>query len=577
MTDDTSLPDALDRDAGRALVSLARDTAARAAALPDGEVPVDIPSEDHPALGATAGAFVTLEQHPDGRLLGCCGRPEPPDDAPLWRIVGTAAVDATRHDPRCPPVDAAQLADLSVTVSVLSAPTPIDPEEVGSYPDLVEVGRHGLIAERGRHAGLLLPQVALERDWSPAAFLTATCQKAGLPGEAWRRGAVDIRRFTARTFAERRPGGPVRERRFDGGLLEEDAGDSDTDPGTAPADESGSSGESASGESTADTDRTGGVDAEASVASPPVADGGRPTGTGVRPPSVAGQFYADSAAALRDQLAECFAHGIGPGPLEGGAGEGEEATAESVDGDERTHEPEAPTPPTALVSPHAGYPFSGPVAAHGYAAVHDADVDTVVVLGPNHGGRGDPAAVAQHEAWRTPLGTLPVDGDLAAVLVEDSALATFDDRTHAGEHSIEVQLPFLQYVEVDAPVLPVCLTRLDADRARQLGRDLACAIERTDTDALLVASTDLTHYEPHDRAVAADEPVAEAIAALDDEAVASARREGHSMCGPWATVATLTAARELGASEGELLQYATSGQTGGRRDDVVGYCSVALR
>ncbi|MFB6200503.1 MAG: AmmeMemoRadiSam system protein B [Halorhabdus sp.] len=227
--------------------------------------------------------------------------------------------------------------------------------------------------------------------------------------------------------------------------------------------------------------------------------------------------------------------------------------------------------------PHAGYPFSGPVAAHAFVTLATEDIDTAVVFGPNHEGIGTAAAVAPHDRWRTPLGTVPIDDDLATALVEDSDVATFDAQTHAGEHSIEVQLPFLQYRLDDLAVVPVCLTRLGRDRAEQLGRDIAGAIERSGREAIVVSSTDLTHYEPHEKAVKADEPVLEAIEALEVDTIERAvTEEGHSMCGPWATVAGLVAARKRGATEGERLQYATSGQTEGRRDRVVGYCSAAL-
>lgn len=290
----------------------------------------------------------------------------------------------------------------------------------------------------------------------------------------------------------------------------------------------------------------------------PATDGGHPQDTGERPPAVTGQFYAGAAADLREQISECFRNEYGPGPL------GEADTGVSG-------------PVTALVSPHAGYPFSGPIAAHGFAALAGSDApETVVICGPNHRGVGATAAVAPHERWRTPLGSVPVDAGLASTLVEASDLATFDDRTHVGEHSIEVQLPFLQHCLDGTSIVPVCLTRPGPPGAEELGRDIAAAVRRTGRDAVVLSSTDLTHYEDHDTAVAADEPVVDAITALNTDAIAEAVEENHSMCGPWATIAGLTAARELGASDCEQVQYATSGQTHGRTDRVVGYCSAVF-
>ncbi|MFB6151156.1 MAG: AmmeMemoRadiSam system protein B [Haloarculaceae archaeon] len=553
MTDDASFRDDLDRDVGRELVSLARDTVTRCACT-DGD-PRPTPDAEYDALRANYGAFVTLER--GERLRGCIGNVEPDPGDELWEVVRRVAAGAARRDPRCPPVESAELDEITVTVTVLSTPAAVDVDDPTAYPDAVEVGRDGLIVSQGRYEGLLLPQVAVDRDWDAPAFLTATCQKANLPGDAWRRGDVEVERFTARKFAERRPGGDVGVRRFEAartddgtrsdGPRTDDGARSDgprTDDGARSADDNADEGARTGDGSTGTDERA--------------TDGGRPAGTGVRQPSVAGEFYAGTEAGLRRQIDECFAHEYGPGPLD-----------EQPGGE----------PPTALVSPHAGYPFSGPVAAHGFAALAgaDPDPDVAVVLGPNHQGAGEAAAVAPHEAWRTPLGELPVDGDFAAALVEESAVATFDAGTHAGEHSVEVQLPFLQYCMDDLSVVPVCLTRLGRERAVQLGRDVAAAVERTARDAVVVSSTDLTHYEPHGRAEAADEPVVDAIRSLDVEGIARAVSDGHTMCGPWATVAGLTTAGELGATDGELLQYATSGQTEGRRDRVVGYCSVAVR
>ncbi|MFB6353880.1 MAG: AmmeMemoRadiSam system protein B [Halobacteriales archaeon] len=519
-TDDTPLPDALDLDAGRELVSLARATVERAARA-DG-----LATSDDRGVSATAGGgFVTLER--DGRLRGCCGRLEPGD--PVARVVAEAAVDAAANDPRFPPVSPAELDDVTVTVTVLSPPTAVDVDASGALPDAITVGRDGLVVRMGRREGLLLPQVAVDRDLDARAFLAAGCRKAGLPGTAWRSDDVEVRRFTARSFAERAPGGEVVERRFDAASA---SGRSDADPGEPST-------------STSTDGR-------------PMTDGGRPANHEERQPAVAGRFYAGTADGLREQLEACFNHELGPGR----PGEADD---------------DAPRP-TAVVSPHAGYPFSGPVAAHGFAALgRGAGPDTVVVLGPNHEGRGPDVAVAPHNRWRTPLGTVPVDGELAAAIVDAADAATVDAGPHAGEHSIEVQLPFLQSVLDDVAVVPVCLTRPGRDRAAALGRAIGAAVETTGRDAAVVASTDLTHYESHEDAVAADEPVVDALAALDVDAVMRTVRDGHTMCGPWATVAGLTAAERLGASEGVRLQYATSGQTAGDRSRVVGYASVAIR
>ena len=285
----------------------------------------------------------------------------------------------------------------------------------------------------------------------------------------------------------------------------------------------------------------------------------REPGSGTEPtrePAVAGQFYAGTAETLREQIEDCITHEYGPGALDTGDGS---------------------DTPVALVSPHAGYQFSGPVAAHGFATIAEGDVDTAVVVGPNHEGVGAPVAVAPHDSWQTPLGPIPVDGDLAAQIVDASDVATFDDRAHAGEHSIEVQLPFLQYCLDDFAVVPICTTRSGRERSEQLGNDIAATIGRSERNAIVVSSTDLTHYQSHETAVKRDRPVVEAIESLDVDGIERAVEEGHSMCGPWATIAGLVAADALGAIEGDCLTYATSGELGGQDSRVVGYCSVAIQ
>lgn len=519
MTENHTLPDALDLDAGRALVSLARRTIERC--VEADEVPAGKPESPHDALSEPGGAFVTIER--DDTLRGCCGRVE--STAPLGSVVGDVAVDAARHDPRCPPVGPAELDEVTVTVTALAAPTTLPGSSPDQYPDVVDVGRHGLLVTHEPNRGVLLPQVAVDRGWDSETFLAATCRKAGLPGDAWRHPDVDVERFTARSFLECSPRGGICERRFD-------ERDTEITECVAPDD---------------------GVLPDGK----PMTDGGHP-GAGNRTPAVAGQFYASSAVDLREQLADCFDHDLGPGPLATATRDG---TADVL----------------GIVSPHAGYPFSGPVAAHGFVSLAATDPETVVVLGPNHRGRGADAAVAPHDEWQTPLGSMPVDADLASAIVKESDVATYDDRTHAGEHSIEVQLPFVQYCLTDASIVPICLTRLGDENARRLGRAVAAAIERTDRSVALVSSTDLTHYDPHEVAVRSDESIVEAIEHLSTDAIATAVGDGHSMCGPWATVAGLTAATELGATAGDCLKYATSAQTGGEKHQVVGYCSATLR
>lgn len=507
--------DVFDPETGKTLVSLARETIAQAART---EADIPTATNDTDAVpDVEAGAFVTIKR--GDRLRGCIGRIEATQSA--TEAVTAAAVDAARNDPRTSPVELAELSDITVTVTVLSEPTEVN----GELPEATQTGRDGLIVRQGPRQGLLLPQVATERNWEADTFLAETCRKAGLPGDSWQRDGVTVETFTARTFAEREPRGPIEVTRYDA---------ADESTGQAPTE-------------TLPRERPEGD---------PVTDGGRAGGEGIRPPTVAGEFYAGEEDALREQIESSIHHDHGPGTVE--------VVSESE-------------PARTVVSPHAGLPYSGPVAAHGYAALSAGSTpDTVVILGPNHDGVGPSAALSSHEAWRTPLGTVPVDETVTDALVAESDLVTVDDDAHRREHSIEVQIPFLQYLLDSVSVVPVCLNRIGQENAERLGHDIASVVEGSDREVTVVSSTDLTHHLPHERAVSADEPIREAIRELDTDAIADAVADGHSMCGPWATVAGLTAAAERGATDATLLAYATSGETAGPESRVVGYCSAIV-
>lgn len=279
--------------------------------------------------------------------------------------------------------------------------------------------------------------------------------------------------------------------------------------------------------------------------------------TGTRDPAVAGQFYAGDAEALEAQVTESVAHRLGPGDLPTPAS-GTKAVA-------------------GLVVPHAGLPFSGPVAAHAFAALGTRRPDAIVLVGPNHTGLGDALAVSDADRWRTPLGTVPVAADLRDRFLEASAIATRDDAAHRREHSLEVQLPFLQTVYDDPPpILPIAMGRQD----REVVTDLVDALSRVSTEGetvLPIASTDLTHYESQSVAEERDAPVLTRIEALDGEGLlAFVERESHSMCGYGPTAAVLEVADRSGATAGDILAYATSGDVTGSTDEVVGYCAARL-
>ena len=279
------------------------------------------------------------------------------------------------------------------------------------------------------------------------------------------------------------------------------------------------------------------------------------TATNHRAPAVAGQFYAGSEAGLVDQIESAFHHPVGPGALP------------TVDTGEDL--------PMALISPHAGYPYSGPVASHGFARLAaGGSPDVAIIVGPNHGRRGAPLAVSGASAWETPLGAVPVHDGLRTDLTDFTGLE-IDDEAHSGEHSLEVQLPFLQYLFEDFSIVPILMSRQDKTRIEQLTTALE-SLDLTGTDVVLIASTDLTHYEPHEAAQRADRPIREALEAVNPTAIMEAFESGHTMCGAGPTATVLRTVRANGAETGTVLSYATSGETAGSSDSVVGYASASI-
>lgn len=276
-----------------------------------------------------------------------------------------------------------------------------------------------------------------------------------------------------------------------------------------------------------------------------------------RHPAVAGQFYPSNNDALISSLRVSFLHKHGPGELP----------------------PSQPPikPIYGLISPHAGYVYSGPVAAHGYYAISGLnDIDLFVILGPNHGGIGSTVATVRGGVWETPLGEVKVDSDAANELVEDCDIVEFDEEAHAREHSIEVQLPFLQFIfRNEFQILPISMTLQDRVTSEEIGRALYGVVQKR--KAMLVASSDLTHYEPHDLASSRDKELLKASQSLDVTMhYETLKRMEITACGYGPMAAVMTASRALGGTQAKLLKYSTSGETGGDYSSVVGYASLLI-
>ena len=228
------------------------------------------------------------------------------------------------------------------------------------------------------------------------------------------------------------------------------------------------------------------------------------------------------------------------------------------------------------VVPHAGYMYSGRVAGAVYARL--ALPPRTIILCPNHTGHGHPLAINSEGTWQTPLGEAHIDAPLAAALKQNFSLLRDDDEAHRSEHALEVQLPFLQARLPQFTFVPIAIGTGEFEVLAALGEVIAQTIRDTGQQILVIASSDMNHYEPDDITRVKDKMAIDAILALDPRALFEVVREKHiSMCGYGPTVAMLTAAKRLGATSAQLVRYATSGDISGERDWVVGYAGILIR
>jgi AmmeMemoRadiSam system protein B len=228
------------------------------------------------------------------------------------------------------------------------------------------------------------------------------------------------------------------------------------------------------------------------------------------------------------------------------------------------------------VAPHAGYMYSGGVAGAVYANI---DLPRrILVLCPNHTGNGRPLAIMSSGTWETPLGPAPIDEPLANELKNRFPLLTEDAEAHRSEHAIEVELPFLQISRPDFTFVPVALGTAHFDVLETLGDTVAEAVKTEGEKILIVASSDMNHYENDAVTRVKDHKAIERMLALDARGLFEVvMKEEISMCGFGPAIVMLTAARRLGATSAEMIKYATSGDVSGDRDLVVGYAGVVVR
>jgi len=264
----------------------------------------------------------------------------------------------------------------------------------------------------------------------------------------------------------------------------------------------------------------------------------------IRQPVVAGLFYPANAVELKRQLAIYIPKG-----------------------DQRQA--------TAAVLPHAGYVYSGEVAGEVISRINVPQ--QVILLGPNHHGKGKQMAVSAVDAWATPLGEVVVAADLRAHLREEIPQLELDDSAHQQEHSLEVLLPFLQYVQPQLEIVPIALKHCGLEQLIELGAGVARAIKSWNEPVLLIASSDMNHFLPAAENTRLDALAIDAMTAFEPQRLYQVVTDQQiSMCGVFAVVTVMEAAGLLGAQDCELIRYSHSGETSGDNDRVVGYAGLLI-
>jgi len=262
----------------------------------------------------------------------------------------------------------------------------------------------------------------------------------------------------------------------------------------------------------------------------------------IREPAAAGQFYPASESLLREDIGRFI----------------KEAKKSRALG---------------AVIPHAGYVYSGETAGAVYSRLMLPQ--TSILIGPNHTGRGEPYSIETGGSWKTPFGEVKIDSILAEKILENSNFLVEDSISHEYEHSIEVQVPFLQYLREAPQIVPIVLSGCTLDVCRDIGKAVADA--GGDKDVIVIASSDMTHYESAGEAKAKDDKAIHAILNLDEEELFNCVMKFRiSMCGYVPAAVMLVACKELGAKKAELIKYTNSGERTGDYGQVVGYAGIIV-
>lgn len=228
-----------------------------------------------------------------------------------------------------------------------------------------------------------------------------------------------------------------------------------------------------------------------------------------------------------------------------------------------------------IIVPHAGYMYSGRVVGATLSRIEFTD--TFIIIGPSHTGLGKSLSIMTEGLWETPLGNVEVDSELSKEILNACKKLEIDSRAHNFEHAIEVQIPFLQYFKPDVKIVPIVLGYASVDDYKDIGKGIARALKKTGREAVIMVSSDMNHYEPQPVTKDKDSQAIEAVLDLDeDELISRVRENNITMCGVAPAVSMITAVKDLGATEGELVMYRTSGDTTGDTDSVVGYAGVIV-
>ena len=276
----------------------------------------------------------------------------------------------------------------------------------------------------------------------------------------------------------------------------------------------------------------------------------------IRQPAVAGMFYNLNPELLKKQIKSCFNHELGPKKIK----------------QEKF---------IATVVPHAGYPYSGPVAAWSYSKIPKCNY---IILGPNHRVFSSRFGLMKEGVWKTPLGSVKIEDKVTSKLIDNSPLIEYDILAHESEHSIEVQLPFLQYrFEEDFKFIPISVINeypsFDfLEECKVVGKAIADVIKKEKKQWIIIASSDFSHYILYESAYSTDKYIIDAILKLNEKDFFLRLQEKNaSVCGFGPIAIAMIVSKKLGAKKGELLKYATSGDVIGDKGSVVGYASIILK